>query len=130
MLKVDPFERPTAEQALRHPWLQSVSTHVNPLVSTPKLDNTSSVSSSAVTSRAITPATLAPPVEVPVLGRGLNLLPRIRENFNARRTFKSAVDVIRLANRLGHDFRPDDEQVLGTGMNGEPRYSEKSSGSL
>jgi len=48
-----------------------------------------------------------------------DLLPSMRENFNARRTFRKAVDMVRLVNLLGKkDFTAVDEHVVGTQKEG------------
>lgn len=38
----------------------------------------------------------------PSVKEGTDLLPNVRNNFNARRTFKKAVDLVRLSQYLGH----------------------------
>lgn len=48
--------------------------------------------------QALQHAWLSPKVEVPQN----DLLPNVRKNFNARRTFKKAVDMVRLSVHLGH----------------------------
>ncbi|KAI7866086.1 kinase-like domain-containing protein [Spinellus fusiger] len=43
------------------------------------------------------------PVKTPVAEEGpRDLLPNVRKNFNARRTFKKAIDLVRLSYHLGH----------------------------
>ncbi|OZJ02755.1 hypothetical protein BZG36_03343 [Bifiguratus adelaidae] len=76
LLTVDPTARMTAHQALEHPWLASV-----PLKKT---------------AAAVTP---------PQDQKQQDLLPHVRQNFNARRTFKRAVDAVRFGVRMGSTLK-------------------------
>lgn len=71
LLTNDPAKRPTAQQALEHPWLASVEPH---FVRDP-----------------------ASPT-----GGPKDLLPNIKESFNARKTFRKAVLSMMAMNRLTH----------------------------
>lgn len=44
-----------------------------------------------------------------------NLLPSVKRNFNARRTLKKAINMVKLVNKLGSkkEFEPHEEQVVG-----------------
>ncbi|KZV98966.1 Pkinase-domain-containing protein [Exidia glandulosa HHB12029] len=71
LLTVDPTKRPTAQQALEHPWLASSEPHF-------VADPTSPT------------------------GGPKDLLPNIKESFNARKTFRKAVLSMMAMNRLSH----------------------------
>ncbi|KAI9293298.1 putative calmodulin-dependent protein kinase type 1 [Neoconidiobolus thromboides FSU 785] len=90
LLVVQPEGRLTAEQALLHPWLQSVIKEK----------------------------------DIPILAEdtkeGNNLLPTVKENFNARKAFKRAVGLVKAVNRfkklsqapIDEDLSKEGQQVL------------------
>lgn len=73
LLIVDPSKRLTAHSAMCHPWLRSQAPSDFPC-GKQAIDET----------------------------RPCDLLPHVRKNFNARRTFKKAVDVVKMVQFLSH----------------------------
>ena len=94
MLIVEPSQRMTATEALKHPWLQLA---------------TSSVLDSVKTE---TPVYNTPETVTSKYPTGGDLLPNVKERFNARRAFLKSFDVIKAVHilssststvNLGHD---------------------------
>ncbi|KAJ9069997.1 Calcium/calmodulin-dependent protein kinase type I [Entomophthora muscae] len=86
LLVVKPEERLTAQQALNHPWLLVVKGGV-------------------VTGEEANADKTAAPAES-------NLLPSVRENFNARKTFRKAVGLVKAINKMKTSRAPPVDEEL------------------
>jgi calcium/calmodulin-dependent protein kinase I len=92
LLVVEPALRLTARRALNHVWLKKAAiTH-------------GLVPHDAEEAQA----TLEPSMS------SSNLLPKMKENFNARRKFRSAIDMVRLVNRLKQEYGAVEEELENT----------------
>jgi len=83
-LTIDPHQRPTAKQALQHPWLADKKAH---FVADPQS----------------------------AIGTPIDLLPHVRQNFDARKTFRKAIHSILAVRRMATLTGPDEfrEKVRG-----------------
>ncbi|KAI9595472.1 kinase-like domain-containing protein [Syncephalis fuscata] len=86
-LMTDPHQRLTANDALNHPWLQAAK-------------------ECAETVKKGEAAPITPSGDS-------NLLPSLKKNFNARRTLRKAIDMVRLVNKLSQEYGVVDEHVVG-----------------
>ncbi|KAI8049470.1 calcium/calmodulin-dependent protein kinase type I [Syncephalis plumigaleata] len=86
-LMTDPQKRLNAHDALNHPWLHSAKEAVE-------------------TAKKGEAPTVAPSGDS-------NLLPSVKKNFNARRTLRKAIDMVRLVNKLSQEYGVVDEHVVG-----------------
>ncbi|KAI0223774.1 Calcium/calmodulin-dependent protein kinase type I, partial [Massospora cicadina] len=75
LLVVDPEQRLTAQQALSHPWLAAVKGDIASGQEADAIDNSIILNES-------------------------DLLPAVRENFNARKTFHKAVGLVKAINKI------------------------------
>jgi serine/threonine protein kinase len=85
-LMTDPQKRLTAQDALNHPWLCS-----------------------AMEAAETVKKGEAPPI---TSSGDSNLLPSVKKNFNARRTLRKAIDMVRLVNKLSQEYGVVDEHVV------------------
>jgi calcium/calmodulin-dependent protein kinase I len=92
LLVVEPALRLTARRALNHPWLRKTAI-IHGLV--PYTDEEAQAILGASTSSS-------------------DLLPKMKENFDARRKFRTAVDAVRLANKLRQEYGAVEEELENT----------------
>ena len=95
LLVLDPSQRLTAAEALKHPWMDpAFFTEVQ--VPAPEMVDTPMAMETPVYNTPVTAFSGKFPSPTK------DLLPNVRERFNARRTFIKAVDVVKAVHKLSH----------------------------
>jgi serine/threonine protein kinase len=94
LLVFEPSQRMTASDALNHPWLQEASSSLtmSPETEIPLLDTP--LQETPVYNTPLT----ASFIKLPNLSA--NLLPAVKERFNARKQFKKVVDVVKAIHKM------------------------------